>query len=355
MKFRIVSLACAAVFAAFAPASAAEPESIRQKVMRLRSELAKAESDLAVVEGRASGSAVSDPKGSAAAAPEPELSPFDKLVNKVVLRRSIFNKKAIDDPAEISYSRPGHGDESYAIDAGLGVELATAFWEPSAFNRPVPITLATSIGAEYHRNTALAVLKDQFEAGLRFEAALGSGRKGLGFIVNGGATYINDNVANTRVAQGSLELLPVAKLLLTDDFYDAGPLRWRWAPFGAIVYDNIFDTNVNLEKGERVIARYGAELQIWPLYGYLAEKLELRARYTAWSDLNSTGIYRGNGWSDYFEAGMTYWFNTPNPVGGRNTAKVVDMGLGLTYVYGEDPELDLHDVDLLTLSFQAKF
>lgn len=352
MKHRI-AIFTVSVHIAWVSLACAETESIHQRVVRLRRELAAAETSLARLEGRATGKVAAEPGKAADTSEAHEWTPFEKFAQGVVVRRSAFDKKQITDPAEISYTRPGHGKESFAIDAGVGVELGVTRWKPSVFNHVVPITMSTNFGVEYHRNSALSSRTDQFETGLRFETAINSGQSDFFALLNGNISYVNDNVAGTRVLKGSVEFLPSIRALKTDDYYDAGSLRWRWAPFAALVYDRTVDRNDRANGGHRLLGRYGAEVQVWPFYKSVGEKVELRGRYTVWSDLDSSGMFKGNSGSTFYEAGVTYWLSRPDP--NPKNPKRAEVGIGLTYTNGEDPELGLQNTDQIVLSLQAKF
>ena len=211
------------------------------------------------------------------------------------------------------------------------------------------------LGAEYHRDSRLTSLKDLFQTGFNFQAVTGKATSPFGALINGDLSYKNDNVSDARSVAASLDVLPRIDLLRTDDFFDVGPTRFRWQPFAGLLYESAYDTATNVNGGHRLLGRYGAELLFYPAWKAIEAKLEMRLRYTAWITLDATGLYDGDHWSSSFEAGITYWFNRHISVPGLRTATEVQVGLGLTYENGENPELSTKDVDQLTLSFQSRF
>jgi len=72
-------------------------------------------------------------------------------------------------------------------------------------------------------------------------------------------------------------------------------------------------------------------------------------------------------YSGYFDCNLTYWFKanltaqpsataSPSPNGSdKNAPRAVNMGIGIDYENGDNPELSIKDANILTIAFQAKF
>jgi len=279
------------------------------------------------------------------------LEPVATVLDRVILRQSVFDQKTFKNPAEITYVRPGSGPADYAIDAGLGFSFIT-------YQRGI-MQLDWLIGVDYHRNSNPAALQDIFQPGLVFDLTLGNtATDPFATLIKGSGSFKNDTVADLQSVEATLEVLPLWSPLRINSALRAGPLMAQWQPFGGLVYESATDTAANVEKGHRLLGRFGAEIEIFPLAKYIKDRLRLHARYTAWSTLDATGVYGGlarDEWSAYFEAGLSYFFFVDTPAPGVETAKQTRIGIGLTYQNGDDPELGLEDLDLLTLSLQAQF
>jgi len=298
---------------------------------------------------------------------EQRLEPVATVLDRVMLRESVFDEKTITEPARITYVRPGSGDDTYTIDAGVAFNLIT--YNPGNWQ------LDWRLGAEYHRDSAAASLKDVWTTGVLFDLAIGNPATSPNtLLIDGDIRYKDDTVADLRSVVVSLELLPIIAALKIDTLNEIpmrrspvgadgkssaeeqrGILAWRWQPFVGLLDESSVDTAANVEQGHRIVARYGAEVQVFPLFRWVRDRVELTARYTAWSTLDSTGVYAGDDFSAYYTAGLKYWFDTPTPAGGSETRKKMRIGLGLLYENGDNPELSLRDIDQLTLSLTAIF
>jgi hypothetical protein len=316
---------------------------LRQKVRALERQLAAIQADQPKAAG---GKATIEP---APALEETPVRGTDRVIDNIILRRSVFDEKFIERPAEMTYVRPGSGPASYSIDAGVAVKLLPLF------SRTTMTSWDIRLGAEYHRDSKITSPKEVFQTGINFVAVAGKATSPLGALLNGDLSYKTDNVADARSIAGSLDVLPRVDLLRTDDFIDIGPTRIRWQPFVGLLYESAYDTAANVDEGHRLVGRYGAELVFYPAWKAVEAKLEVRARYTAWTALDATGLYEGDDWSSFIETGITYWFNRRISVPGVRTADEMEVGLGLTYENGDNPELSIKDIDQLTLSLQARF
>ena len=280
-------------------------------------------------------------------------------LGRLMLRRSVFDEKTIAEPAQFTYVRPASADEAWSLDAGVGLAL-------------FPIQNQWSLteiflGAEYHRNTAPSTLTEQFQTGLIAKTFLFEPGDPFGLNIDTRAGYKTDNVADLQAINTAIDVFPRFPWLATDNLLPLGPAKWRWQPFAGIYYDEVTDTAANLSKGHRVVGRYGAQLQVYPLFnvprligeGKIETSVEMAATYTAWSTLSSSGLYAGDDSSRFFTARITYQFNAPDEVQLfhplADQSDKLTTGISLIYENGEDPQLGLRDVDQLTLSLTARF
>ena len=113
------------------------------------------------------------------------------------------------------------------------------------------------------------------------------------------------------------------------------------------------DVPDGVNNGHQLLARYGLESHVFPLYSFanLKESVEATLNLTAWSDISSSGVYRSKSWRGYLDFELNYLVHG----GPSRKEDRTSLGFGLGYEEGDDPDSDQTDVDLLTLSLKAKF
>ena len=295
------------------------------------------------------------------------VEPVATFLDRLRLRESVFDEKRIGEPAHITYVRQGSGAEAYSVEAGVALDLIT--YSPGNWQ------LDWRVGLEYHRNSAAASLKNVWMTGVLFDLAIGNPATSPNtLLINGDVRYKNDVQANLRSVVTSFEFLPVIAALRIDTLNEIparrqvvsvegknavaeqrGILAWRWQPFFGLVGEWAQDTSDTVDDGHRVVGRYGAELQVFPLFRWVRDRVELSARCTAWSTIDSSGVFTGDNFSVYYQAGLKYWFDARAPEVGSETRKKMRVGLGANYENGDNPELSLRRIDQLTLSLTAIF
>jgi len=289
-----------------------------------------------------------DTAAAAAESTEPEPSSAHSFIDRLFLRKSVFDEETlspgqITNPAQFTYVHPGHGNDSYSIDAGL----AATFLTP----QPGKWQMDWGIGADYHRNSDATSTKNLFQTGVIADAIFGNAAESDFVRSKANVSYKDNNVKDLQSVAAGLDILPVVAFLKIDNFHRAGPAHWRWQPFAGLRYEGAFDQETGLREGHWLAARYGVEVQIFPLFDYIKRSVEVTTNYTMWSDLSSTGPYKGKNWNGYLDIEATYWFN-----GGASAHKgKMDVGVGLSYQNGDNSELDVTDADLLVISLKAKF
>jgi hypothetical protein len=266
--------------------------------------------------------------------------------------------------------------DSWATDVGVGYLLAPKYklglWDFDG-----------GIGLDYHRNTTTSSKKDIFQTGAIGNLALGDASRKetlAAAIVTGNVSYKDDDVKDVQTVQAALGLIPVkigdlSRWLYMENWHRKGPFLWRWEPFAGLIYDSTVSSASTVASGDRFLARYGASFQALPLYGYVKDSVEFVARYTAWSKLEGSGVFASEkSLQGYLDCSLTYWFKANVDNGSRETAaasdsdsagtdttstksktsgkpKVFDMGIGIGYQNGDNPELSLKNVNIFTLSF----
>jgi len=274
------------------------------------------------------------------------------FLDKIFLRKSVFTEDTLDPgniswPAQFTFEHSGNGTNTYAIDTGVA---ATFLSTPLAQSQ-----IDWGAGLDYHRSSLPHSPKNLFQTGVIADSAFGDPTLSSLFALAKTNLSFKDNQAKKiQSITGGLDLLPVErKFLKIDDPHDLGIMRWRWQPFAGVRWDASTDVPGGRANGHQILARYGVETQFFPLYSYanFKKSLEAALRLTAWSDISSSGVYRGKDWRGYLDLNVTYWFN-----GGLSLNKEkASLGFGLAYEKGDNPDFDQTDIDLLALSLKAKF
>jgi hypothetical protein len=288
-------------------------------------------------------------------------APIVTFLDKVFLRKSVFSEdtltpSSISGPAQFTFEHPGHGNNSYSIDSGVAVTFITAAIGEAQID--------WGIGLDYHRNNSTSSPKDLLQTGVVADSIFGNPATSDFFArLKANLSYKDNEVKDLRAIAGGLDILPVAKLLWIDNYHRLGPAHWRWQPFAGLRWESSTDVANGAANGHQVLARYGIETQIFPLFdcrewfgttgsqNKIKRSLEATLTLTAWSDIDSSGVYSSKAWRGYLDANLTYWFG-----GGLSVAKQkASLGFGLGYQNGDNPDLNRTDVDLLALSLKAKF
>jgi hypothetical protein len=332
------------------PASQTELETLRKENQQLRRQLAVALKKTATPVEAATPAVqetlTTTPPPIESPAPKP--SSVQSFLDTLFLRKSVFAEDllapgAISDPAQFNYVHSGHGKDSYSIDSGLAATFTTA--KSGNWQRD------WGVGADYHRNTTAASATNLFQTGLIADTVFGNATVSDTVRMKASVSFKDDNVKDVRSVAAGWDILPVIAFLKIDNYHVLGPAHWRWQPFAGFRYESAVDEGKGIQSGHRLAARYGAEVQLFPLFDYYKRSVEITAKYTMWSDLGSTGPYQGKDWNGYLDVEANYWFH-----GGAtaHTGKM-DVGIGLSYQNGDSPELNIANADLLTIALKAKF
>jgi hypothetical protein len=285
---------------------------------------------------------------------------FADVIKQIKLQQSVFDKDAFAKPASISYTHAGGASSSFAVDAGLGVELQPRFF-------PWGETLSSSLGLDYHRNSTVGALKNLLQVGGQFEDTRGfAATSGFALDTVGDVAYKVNRVKHVDSIEGSLKMHPVItfekmglsglSFLNTDNFHRTGCARWRWEPFFGAQYENAVQSGSTTESGRHLLITYGAELFLQPFYRSMGKKVEVTASYKGWQPFSQTGVYAEERNSSFFEAQITYLFVESNPIKiGAETNGTLDMGLTLKYQNGDNLETGDKHLDVFTVALTSRF
>jgi hypothetical protein len=285
-------------------------------------------------------------------APPPPVSLIDKFFksNALMLRKSVFDKTELQQPAAFQWVKPSGGGSSYAIDAGLTWNVLNYLERTTNFNYLVSHFLFGP-SVEYHRNTQIKSLQDTFEAGGTALYVGGpSGYDQFGYYLQATGQYKDDRINTGKGAQVLLSGAPRCKALAmggvaTDSMWDPGWLEWTWQPMVGLQYasaDDVFKTNKSGEVGR---LKGNVALGVYPFGKRLEQQIEGDVSETYWYDEAQEGAYDGHGRGhNLFEATGTYWFDVAQ-----------NAGVSIDYTRGENPEQGFSRQETVTLSLKAKF
>jgi hypothetical protein len=277
------------------------------------------------------------------------------LLQRFYLRRAVIGENGIGgiaDPAEISYVHPGEGNDSYAINAGVGANFSTVVTRPT-------VAIDWGAGIEYHRDTDVSKRMDLLKTALIANATLGdantSEEKMRFWRVQGSVGFNNDNVSNLQAISTHIDAYPVYGACFIDDqrTIETLPLPFRWQPKVGLAYEHSTSTAAGADQGERLLIKYGVRVESYPLHLWVKRTVQFNLDLMANSIPTATNVYRPNkDWNAYLRADLTYWFRPPDDLGDKQQ---FNFGIGITYERGDDPEMDIAHQDLLTLSLRAKY
>jgi len=267
--------------------------------------------------------------------PENPIDSFFKT-NHITLAQSVIDKNSIQKPAALQLVLPSGGKDSYSIDAGLTWNGLYGQWLGSLWE--------VGPSVEYHRNTQTKTPQNTFQAGL--SVVDGFGDPGTVFhYVQGVVQYKDDRIMSGQGVQASLSYTLVNWDLAIGFARGPDVLQYMWQPTAALQYegaDNVLKTGKSGEVGR---VKGHVEAGLYPFGKRLEKRIELITQESYWYDAAQDDAYdrvqRGH---NLFEASGNYWIDVTQ-----------NLGLGIDYLRGDNPEQGLARQETVMLSLKAKF
>lgn len=266
------------------------------------------------------------------------------------LRQSFQTADQQQSPAQLQFTLPGDGKNSWLVDAAVSLSVAPLSSGP----------FTSKIIAEYHRNTIVDAPVYNYQAGYSFNY-LQRGTNNLRLLLTGNVKYINNLADTNRSFAITLNFAGYRNALhgLNWDhpFYlDNKKYTYQFSPYLEAQYQQL-SANGAGKSGSifRPVAdlsgSFAINKQTVSTGDHKKVKLaapskliELAVDYTnRYAVINSTG--NGEGFTKLFKAGLNYYFIS-------NSSSSVSMGA--SYNQGSDPLNGLKDQRFWQFSLQVQ-
>jgi hypothetical protein len=259
-----------------------------------------------------------------------------------VSNSSIGSKQGVKQPGSFQITIPDKGKKIIEMGIGLKVDvLSTGLMDLGVF-------------AEYNRNTISEKEQNVIRTGMIMEwQLLDLVRVPHTPILLTNLNYKNDMIKNTRFLQASIAYTHLFRgrggksgFPLPHEFGQKifKFLELTYSPYLGIEYENIISANDEGKKGDILRGFFQVESVLTPTSDKLKEKLELTFGYTYRRDLKNS-MDKENKTYQLLKAGIHYYF--------FKSGKSL-LGIGLTYVNGEDPNTGQPKQKYLTLGLKFK-
>ena len=259
------------------------------------------------------------------------------------LRQSFQTADLQQSPAQLQFTLPGNGKDSWLVDAAVSAGIA-----------PLSSSAVTSkFVAEYHRNTILDEPQNNYQIGYNMQY-LQEGNDNLRLLLTGNVKYIQDVVDSTHSLAITLNLAGYRNkknalnwdhpAYLSDEKY-----TYQFSPYLEAQYQQFFASgNQNAGAILRPLADLSGSLAInkpKPKKLVAPTKLvELTLDYTnRYAIVNTTD--NGEKFTKLFKAGLNYYF--------INTGSK-SISFGASYNQGSDPLNGLKDQQFWQFSLQVQ-
>ncbi len=235
---------------------------------------------------------------------------YNSQAQKIKIRQSFQSEDTKPEPAAITYTHPKDKQESFLVDAALGI---------SAFSK----TRKTLTGyAEYHRNTLVDAVSNTLQAGAAYELHTnpnylsGENRKinGSTSIINLNGKYSNDKVNSIQSLQASGEITLLfapglyPKAFLPNYFNQIGNLlAIEYFPSAGFEYEGRIKTGNDSTKGNIARGMGKIYLSIYPLSKLLNNQVELFSNFSYRYDVINTTLVNDRSHPSV-EAGINFIF-----------------------------------------------
>lgn len=257
-----------------------------------------------------------------------------------------FDAKTVAQPATFALSLPSGGTNTYAIAAGLKVDIMPA---------SVSDVLDGGPFVEYARNTDLKNEQNSLKAGFTANWLTADlSRVPSAFLLQGTVNYARQPLKSSDDLQASIAgtLQPRGRGDTTDALWlpnirrRLGVLYASYSPYVGVEYDRIVSAKDASQEGSviRVVGR--VQLAAHPASPTWANRLELLTDYEYRYDAHNTTAESGRS-HPFFQTSLTVYFL--KEADGKRA-----VGLGVSYVHGADPAKGLAMQEYTQISFKAR-
>jgi hypothetical protein len=265
------------------------------------------------------------------------------LFQNIRLRRSFETSNQKPEPARIQVSIPDKGEANWVVDAGLSADIAR-----------ISNTITSNILVEYHHNTLIRKIQNNFQAGYGLNY-FGDKATGLNSIITFNLQYVRNwqLPSNSLAVTGNYTLFNQDKGLRLNQ---AGYLRhktytYNLNPYVGFEYQYIGGTTGKNGNILRPLANVSAAIALnkkqtpkEAANSTPPKTIELNAGYVMrYAVINSTGD--DEGYTQLLNAGLSYYIVS---------SKMLSASLGVSYNHGSDPLLGLSDQSYWLIALQLE-
>jgi hypothetical protein len=259
------------------------------------------------------------------------------LLSRLKLRASVLDKNAVEKPALFQATFPDGKPATYAIDAGLTLELV-----------PSSSALAASwkIGPylEYHRRTQLTQPQDSLLTGVSVLSIAGDPASWSHY-TQAKVEYKRDAVKDTESFQGAVLYMPLVPRHAIGLARGPSALRILWQPAVGVEWERIAQAPMGKPTGSVARLSAGVDVAFYPADDVLKKRLELVASWTYWRDAaERSGLDDGDDSHRLWKGTVSYALDAD-----------AHASVGLELLDGENPSKGLADQRYAQLALRLKF
>jgi hypothetical protein len=256
---------------------------------------------------------------------------------RIKLRQSVLDRNAVEKPALIQITFPKDKPASYAVDAGLTLNLISEDSKLSSSLKMGPTV-------ELHRSTQGDKPQASFSAGA---TALHIKRMtdASDFVSVVTAGYKRDKIKHTSTMQTGYKYTPLISKYAIGLYRGPDALQVLWQPTFGLEYDNVIESTASMGKGSTLRGHAQVDVAVYPAGKALERRLELATSYIYWPDLaEAKSVDDGKDRHELLQSSLTVYLD-----GKRH------FGVGFDYVHGENPTKGLDYQTYALLSLKLKF
>ncbi len=164
-------------------------------------------------------------------------------------------------------------------------------------------------------------------------------------------TFKNDRVKRARSLELSAEFTSVflgkGSPLRPNIYFKTASLKGYYSPQAGLEYERIYSAEKKEDEGEIVRAVGMVDLNLYPAYQKLDERLVIAVSYAFRQDLSDTTADADDSHPLLTISGTYYFYKSAN--------KKKHIGVGATYMHGEDPSEGFAKQRFLEIGLRAQF
>jgi hypothetical protein len=259
------------------------------------------------------------------------------FLSRVNLRAAVFDKNAVEKPAQFQATWPAGAKTYYSIDAGLTLDLVSPRSPSAASWKVGPFV-------EYHRKTQLKQEQDSLLAGVSVLNTAGDPATASHYTQLKGE-YKRDAVKSTESAQGSLLYMPLVPRYAVGLARGPDSLRVVWQPAVGVEFERVAKAAPGRPTGSVARLNAGVDVAFYPADGRLHKRLEVAFSWMYWRDVaERSGLDDGRDSHRQWKGTLSYALDA-----------AAHVSVGLEFLDGENPSKGLADQRYAQFALRLKY